>query len=70
MWESDAQLATHYKAEFLMEIQFEMIAAHTYIVDDVYQLALKLKKSSSFGFLYVQVHKLGALSLAGQQSNL
>ena len=31
-----------------MEIQFEMIAAHTYTVDDVYQLALKIKEDLKF----------------------
>ena len=39
--ESDAQLAARYKAGLRMKIQLEMIAAHTYTVDDVYQLALK-----------------------------
>ncbi|RVW93025.1 Retrovirus-related Pol polyprotein from transposon 297 [Vitis vinifera] len=39
--ESDAQLAACYKAGLRMKIQLEMIAAHTYTVDDVYQLALK-----------------------------
>ena len=38
--ESDAQLAARYKAGLQMEIQLEMIAIHTYTVDDVYQLAL------------------------------
>ena len=40
--ESDAQLATYYKARLQMEIQLEKIAIHTYIVDDVYQLGLKI----------------------------
>ncbi|KAL6328604.1 hypothetical protein AAG906_003289 [Vitis piasezkii] len=69
MWESDAQLAAHYKAGLRMEIQLEMIVAHTYTVDDVYQLALKIEEGLKFGF-QAQVHKLGALSPTGQQANL
>lgn len=46
--ESDAQLAARYKAGLRMEIQLEMIAAHTYTVDDVYQLALKTKEGLKF----------------------
>ena len=46
--ESDAQLAARYKAGLRMEIQLEMIAAHTYIVDDVYQLALKIEEGLKF----------------------
>ena len=45
MQESDAQLAARYKVGLRMEIQLEMIAAHTYTVDDVYQLALKFRVS-------------------------
>ena len=39
--ESDAQLAACYNARLQMDIQLEMIATHTYTMDDVYQLALK-----------------------------
>ncbi|RVX23374.1 Transposon Ty3-I Gag-Pol polyprotein [Vitis vinifera] len=46
--ESDAQLATRYKVGLQMEIQLEMIVAHTYTVDDVYQLALKIKEDLKF----------------------
>ncbi|RVW97795.1 Retrovirus-related Pol polyprotein from transposon 297 [Vitis vinifera] len=46
--ESDAQLAARYKAGLRMEIQLEMIAAHTYTVDDVYQLALKIEEGLKF----------------------
>uniref|UniRef100_F6H4H5 CCHC-type domain-containing protein n=1 Tax=Vitis vinifera TaxID=29760 RepID=F6H4H5_VITVI len=46
--ESDAQLATRYKVGLRMEIQLEMIVAHTYTVDDVYQLALKIKEDLKF----------------------
>ncbi|RVW85285.1 Transposon Ty3-I Gag-Pol polyprotein [Vitis vinifera] len=46
--ESDAQLAAHYKAGLRMEIQLEMIVAHTYTVDDVYQLALKIEEGLKF----------------------
>ncbi|RVW47624.1 Transposon Ty3-I Gag-Pol polyprotein [Vitis vinifera] len=46
--ESDAQLAARYKARLRMEIQLEMIAAHTYTVDDVYQLALKIEEGLKF----------------------
>ncbi|RVW42524.1 Transposon Ty3-I Gag-Pol polyprotein [Vitis vinifera] len=46
--ESDAQLAARYKAGLRMEIQLEMIAAHTYTVDDVYQLALKIEEDLKF----------------------
>ena len=46
--ESDAQLAACYKVGLQMEIQLEMIVAHTYIVDDVYQLALKIEKDLKF----------------------
>ena len=53
-----------------MEIQFEMIAAHTYTVDDVYQLALKIEEGLNFSFPDIQVYKLGALSPTGQQANL
>ena len=31
-----------------MEIQFEMIVAYTYTVDDVYQLALKIEEGLKF----------------------
>ncbi|RVW40465.1 hypothetical protein CK203_092335 [Vitis vinifera] len=37
-----------YKAGLRMEIQLEMIAAHTYTVDDVYQLALKIEEDLKF----------------------
>ncbi|RVW36518.1 Transposon Ty3-I Gag-Pol polyprotein [Vitis vinifera] len=37
-----------YKAGLRMEIQLEMIAAHTYTVDDVYQLALKIEEGLKF----------------------
>ena len=43
MRESDAQLAARYKVGLRMEIQLEMIVAHTYTVGDVYQLALKIE---------------------------
>ena len=46
--ESDAQLAAHYKAGLRMKIQLEMIAAHTYTVYDVYQLALKREEDLKF----------------------
>ena len=46
--ESDAQLAAHYKVGLQMEIQLEMIAAHTYTMDDVYQLALKIEEALKF----------------------
>ncbi|RVW77677.1 Retrovirus-related Pol polyprotein from transposon 297 [Vitis vinifera] len=46
--ESDAQLAARYKARLRMEIQLEMIAADTYTVDDVYQLALKIEEGLKF----------------------
>ncbi|RVW45061.1 Transposon Ty3-I Gag-Pol polyprotein [Vitis vinifera] len=46
--ESDPQLAARYKAGLRMEIQLEMIAAHTYTVDDVYQLALKIEEGLKF----------------------
>ncbi|RVW73269.1 Retrovirus-related Pol polyprotein from transposon 17.6 [Vitis vinifera] len=36
------------KAGLRMEIQLEMIAAHTYTVDDVYQLALKIEEGLKF----------------------
>ena len=52
-----------------MEIQLEMTIAHTYTVDDVYQLTLK-QKGSSFKLPNVQAHKLRALSPIGQQENL
>ena len=48
MRESDAQLAARYKARLQMEIQLEMIATHTYTVDDVYQLALKIEEGLKF----------------------
>ena len=48
VWESDAQLATRYKARLRMEIQLETIAAHTYTVDDMYQLALKIEEDLKF----------------------
>ncbi|RVW83819.1 Transposon Ty3-G Gag-Pol polyprotein [Vitis vinifera] len=44
----DAQLAARYKAGLRMKIQLEMIATHTYTVDDVYQLALKIEKGLKF----------------------
>ena len=47
MRESDAQLAARYKARLRMEIQLEMIVAHTYTVD-VYQLALKIEEDLKF----------------------
>ncbi|RVW94306.1 Retrovirus-related Pol polyprotein from transposon 297 [Vitis vinifera] len=37
-----------YKARLRMKIQLEMIAADTYIVDDVYQLALKIEEGLKF----------------------
>ena len=46
--ESDALLAARYKAELRMDIQLEMIATHTYTVDDVYQLGLKIEESLKF----------------------
>ncbi|RVW75570.1 Transposon Ty3-G Gag-Pol polyprotein [Vitis vinifera] len=46
--ESDTQLVARYKAGLRMEIQLEMIAAHTYTVDDVYQLALKIEEGLKF----------------------
>ena len=46
--ESDAQLAAHYKARLRMKIQLETIATHTYTVDDVYQLALKIEEVLKF----------------------
>ncbi|RVW46228.1 LINE-1 retrotransposable element ORF2 protein [Vitis vinifera] len=60
----------HYKAGLRMEIQLEMIAAHTYTVDDVYQLALKIEEGLKFRVSKRPVHKLGALSPTGQQANL
>ena len=46
--ESDAQLATRYRVGLQIKIQLEMIVAHTYTVDDVYQLALKTKEGLKF----------------------
>ena len=46
--ESDAQLAARYKAGLRMNIQLQMIVAHTYTVDDVYQLALKIEEGLKF----------------------
>ena len=46
--ESDAQLAACYKVGLQMDIQLEMIVAHTYTVDDVYQLALKIEEGLKF----------------------
>ena len=46
--ESDAQLAARYKAGLQMDIQLEMIATHTYTVDDVYQLARKIEEGLKF----------------------
>ena len=46
--ESDAQIAARYKAELRMDIQLEMIAAHTYTMDDVYQLALKIEEGLKY----------------------
>ena len=48
MRESDAQLIASYKAGLRMEIQLEMIATHTYTIDDVYQLALKIEEDLKF----------------------
>ena len=45
---SDAQLAARYQVGLRMEIQLEMIVAHTYTVDDVYQLALKIEEGLKF----------------------
>ena len=36
MRESDVQLAACYKSRLRIDIQLEMIATHTYTVDDVY----------------------------------
>ena len=41
VWESDSQLTTCYKAKLQTTIQLEIIVAHYYSMDDVYQLALK-----------------------------
>nr|CAN72140.1 hypothetical protein VITISV_017107 [Vitis vinifera] len=38
----------HYKARLRMKIQLETIATHTYTVDDVYQLALKIEEVLKF----------------------
>ena len=46
--ESNAQLAARYKAGLRMKIQLAMIVAHTYTVDDVYQLALKIEEGLKF----------------------
>ena len=46
--ESDAQLATRYRVGLQIKIQLEMIVAHTYTVDNVYQLALKTKEGLKF----------------------
>ena len=46
--ETVAQLAPRYKARFRIDIQLEIIATHTYTVDDVYQLALKIEEGLKF----------------------
>ena len=48
MRESEAQSATRYKSRLQMEIQLEMIAAHTCTIDDVYQLVLKIEGGLKF----------------------
>ncbi|RVW35958.1 hypothetical protein CK203_078255 [Vitis vinifera] len=45
---TDMNNLSRYKAGLRMEIQLEMIAAHTYTVDDVYQLALKIEEGLKF----------------------
>ena len=46
--ESDVQLVAHYKVGLWIEIQLEMIVAHTCIVDNVYQLVLKIEEGLKF----------------------
>ena len=48
VWESDAQITAHYKVELRMDIQLEMIVAHTYNMDNVYQLAPKIEEGLKF----------------------
>ena len=48
MRESDAQLVARYKAGLRMDIHLEIIDAHTYTVDDDYQLALKIEEGLKF----------------------
>ena len=43
MRESEAQLTTLYNTRLQMDIQLKWIIAHTYTMDDVYQLALKIE---------------------------
>ncbi|RVX17088.1 Transposon Ty3-I Gag-Pol polyprotein [Vitis vinifera] len=58
--ESDSQLAIRYKAGLRMEIQLEMIAAHTYTVDDIYQLALKIEEGLKISGFQASSSQIGS----------